>query len=64
MAENRESPAAGTADSVSVPEDDRRAKAAEVNRKRTEELWERNKKRWLRTNFPDLEQKKKGSPAK
>ena len=34
-------------------EDDRRQKAAEVNRKRTEESWLRNKERWIEDNFPD-----------
>ena len=34
-------------------EDDRRARAAEVNRKRTEDEWNRNKKSWLRSNFPE-----------
>lgn len=33
-------------------EDDRRQKAAEVNRKRSEEQWLRNKQRWIRENFP------------
>jgi hypothetical protein len=34
-------------------EDERRARAAEVNRKRTEDEWNRNKKAWLKSNFPD-----------
>ena len=34
-------------------EDERRQKAAEVNRKRTEESWLRNKERWIEDNFPD-----------
>ena len=33
-------------------EDERRQKAAEINRKRTEEEWLRNKQRWIRENFP------------
>lgn len=39
-------------------EDERRARAAEVNRKRTEDEWNRNKKSWLKANFPE---KKEGS---
>lgn len=34
-------------------EDERRARAAEVNRKRTEDEWNRNKKSWLKSNFPE-----------
>ena len=34
-------------------EDERRARAAEINRKRTEDEWNRNKKSWLKANFPD-----------
>lgn len=34
-------------------DDDRRRKAADLNRKATEELWERNKREWLEKNFPD-----------
>jgi hypothetical protein len=33
-------------------EDERRARAAEINRKRTEEEWNQNKKNWLKSNFP------------
>ncbi len=33
-------------------EDERRQKAAEVNRKRTEEEWLRNKQQWIEENFP------------
>jgi hypothetical protein len=40
-------------------EDQRRARAAEINRKRTEEEWERNKRRWLASNFPDKAREKK-----
>ena len=43
----------------SVTEDDRRQKAAEVNRKRAEAEWLRNKQSWIRENFPD-----KGTPAR
>lgn len=39
-------------------EDDRRAAAAAINRKRTLDQWESNKKRWLRTGVPPA------SPAK
>jgi hypothetical protein len=34
-------------------EDDRRQKAAEVNRKRAEEQWNRNKRQWIDENFPE-----------
>jgi hypothetical protein len=36
-----------------VHEDDRRQKAAEVNRKKIEQQWLRNKQRWIEENFPD-----------
>lgn len=39
-------------------EDDRRASAAAVNRKRALDQWELNKKRWRRTGVPPA------SPAK
>lgn len=39
-------------------EDDRRASAAAVNRKRAEKTWEENKKRWRAMGVP------KGLPAK
>jgi len=39
-------------------EDDRRASAAAVNRKRAEQSWEENKKRWRAMGVP------KGLPAK
>ena len=54
-----ESPAeAPTPEPSSTPdaEDERRARAAEVNRKRTEEEWNRNKKNWLKSNFPEKTQ--------
>ena len=35
-----------------LTEDDRRAKAAAVNRKRTLEDWEEKKKRWLQMGVP------------
>lgn len=34
-------------------DDERRARAAEINRKRTEDEWNRNKKTWLKGNFPE-----------
>ena len=44
-------------DSAGAPEpaaeDERRARAAEINRKRTEDEWNRNKKSWLKANFPE-----------
>ena len=39
-------------------EDDRRAAAAAINRKRAEKEWEENKKRWREMGVP------KGLPAK
>jgi hypothetical protein len=39
-------------------DDDRRAEAAAVNRKRALEQWERNKKRWREMGVPEA------SPAK
>lgn len=33
-------------------EDERRQKAAAVNRKKAEEQWLRNKERWIEENFP------------
>jgi hypothetical protein len=42
----------------SPSEDDRRAEAAAVNRKRAEKEWEENKKRWRSMGVP------KGLPAK
>lgn len=34
-------------------EDERRRRAAEINRKRAEEQWARNKKDWKSRNFPN-----------
>jgi len=34
-------------------EDERRRRAAEINRKRAEDQWSRNKKDWKSRNFPD-----------
>ena len=46
-------------DAVPLPsDDDRRAEAAAVNRKRAEKNWEENKKRWREMGVP------KGLPAK
>ncbi len=53
--EKDEKPAAGEAP---MSEDDRRAAAAAVNRKRAEKNWEDNKKRWRSLGVP------KGLPAK
>jgi hypothetical protein len=39
-------------DSDAALEDDRRQKAAAVNRKKAEEQWLRNKERWIEENFP------------
>jgi hypothetical protein len=50
MSESDERPSSGAAE---VTEDDRRRAAAERNRKRVEEEWGRNKRRWLDENFPD-----------
>jgi hypothetical protein len=36
-----------------VTEDERRSRAAELNRKRAEEEWNRNKREWLAANFPE-----------
>jgi hypothetical protein len=36
-----------------------RARAAEINRKRTEDEWERNKRQWLARNFPEKAKEKK-----
>jgi hypothetical protein len=44
--------------SPSLSDDDRRAEAAAVNRKRAEKEWEENKKRWRSMGVP------KGLPAK
>jgi hypothetical protein len=62
-----ETPAAETAPEETTPdappapspsEDDRRAEAAAVNRKRTEREWEENKKSWRAMGVP------KALPAK
>ena len=48
-----EAPGPSVPSEEAASEDDRRQKAAEVNRKRTEESWLRNKERWIEDNFPD-----------
>ncbi len=52
-----ETPPAAPAD-TDTSEDDRRAAAAAVNRKRALEEWEANKKRWREMGVPE------GLPAK
>ena len=55
--ESPETPPEGA--TVPAPsDDDRRAEAAAVNRKRAEKNWEENKKRWRAMGVP------KGLPAK
>ena len=59
--ETKESTEAGETAEPSLPapsDDDRRAAAAAVNRKRAEQTWEENKKRWRSMGIP------KGLPAK
>jgi len=59
--ETNESTEAGETVAASLPapsDDDRRASAAAVNRKRAEQTWEENKKRWRSMGVP------KGLPAK
>ncbi len=51
MAETKESEA-GKAPEKELTEDDKRAQAAAVNRKRTLEDWEEKKKRWLEMGVP------------
>ena len=61
MTETKESenaPAPEAPDAPDPSEDDRRATAASVNRKRTEKEWEENKKRWRSMGVP------KALPAK
>jgi hypothetical protein len=53
-----ETPETEPASPPSQSEDDRRAEAAAVNRKRTEKEWEENKKRWRSMGVP------KALPAK
>ena len=62
VTETNENPApdegAESAPPAPKSEDDRRAEAAAVNRKRAEKEWEENKKRWRSMGVP------KGLPAK
>lgn len=58
MAEVKESVNPSPPDPPDSNEDDRRAVAAAVNRKRTEKEWEENKKRWRSMGVP------KALPAK
>jgi hypothetical protein len=51
MAEAKESEA-GKAAEKELTEDDKRAQAAAVNRKRTLQDWEDKKKRWLEMGVP------------
>jgi hypothetical protein len=51
MAETREKPEEKPAETLES-EDDRRAAAAAVNRKRALEEWEANKKKWLAMGVP------------
>ena len=51
MAEGREKPEEKPAEAFES-EDDRRAAAAAVNRKRALEEWEANKKKWLAMGVP------------
>ena len=61
MTETKETAESSEAENEAAPlpsEDDRRAEAAAVNRKRAEKSWEENKKRWRSMGVP------KGLPAK
>jgi hypothetical protein len=51
MAEE-EKPEEIDSDDASLSDDDRRARAAEVNRKRALDQWEENKKRWRDMGVP------------
>jgi hypothetical protein len=54
MSEEPKEPAPPADDSsIAENEDDKRADAAAVNRKRALEQWERNKKRWRAMGVPD-----------
>jgi len=53
MSEAASEPAAPESSPTPDVEDERRQKAAEINRKRTEEAWLRNKERWIEENFPE-----------
>ena len=56
-----ETEAAGAEAPPAETEDERRRRAAERNRKSTEEQWARNKREWQERNFPD--KAGKGRPA-
>jgi hypothetical protein len=56
MSESAEKETSSASRPEEIPEDERRARAAEINRKRTEEEWNRNKKSWLKANFPETTQ--------
>jgi hypothetical protein len=58
MDTKEDAPAPEPTASPAPNEDDRRASAAAVNRKRAEQSWEENKKRWRSMGVP------KGLPAK
>jgi len=58
MEDERGAPNADEPEAPAESEDDRRAAAAAVNRKRALDQWERNKKRWKSMGVPDA------SPAK
>jgi hypothetical protein len=53
MSESANEPVAPENSPTPDLEDERRQKAAEINRKRTEESWLRNKERWIEENFPE-----------
>ncbi len=52
MPEIEEKKAGETAE-AGLTEDDKRARAAAINRKRTLDDWEEKKKRWLRMGVPE-----------
>ena len=52
MAETKESEETPRSGAPDANEDDRRAAAATVNRKRTEKDWEEKKKRWRSMGVP------------
>lgn len=52
MAEAKESETPAAPETPEASEDDRRAAAAAINRKRTEKDWEEKKKRWRSMGVP------------
>ena len=52
MTETKEPETAPVPESPALSEDDRRATAAAINRKRTEKDWEEKKKRWRSMGVP------------